>query len=42
MLFRKEISTTIVIPSDATDREQFAAAELQKYLKKIFAMNAPV
>lgn len=36
MLFNKDTKLSIVIPCDATDREQFAATELQTYLHKIF------
>ena len=32
MLFNKDTKLSIVIPYDATDREQFAASELQSYL----------
>ena len=33
---------SIVIPNDATDREQFAANELQTYLCKIFGSTFPI
>ena len=42
MIFRKDICISIVIPDDATDREQFAATELQSYLHKIFATTYPI
>lgn len=42
MLFTKNTNLCIVIPDNATAREQFAATELQKYLKQIFALKAPI
>lgn len=36
MLFKNDASISIVIPAQATDREHFAAKELQKYLNTIF------
>lgn len=42
MLFRKDAYVSIVIPNEATDREQFAAMELQSYLRKIFSATYPI
>lgn len=42
MLFKKDMNACIVIPNDATDREQFAAKELKQYLNKIFSANCPI
>ena len=42
MLFRKDTNLCIVIPNEATDREQFAATELQSYLQKVFAVTYPI
>ena len=42
MLLKKGSHLSIVIPCEATDRETFAATELQAYLQKIFATVFPV
>lgn len=42
MLLKKDAALSIVIPNEATDREKFAATELQAYLLKIFATTYPV
>lgn len=42
MLLRKDSHLCIIIPNEATDREQFAATELQSYLQKIFAVTYPI
>ena len=42
MLFTKESNICIVVPVNATDREQFAATELRTYLNKIFALTASI
>ena len=42
MIFKKNIDLCIVIPKEATDREQFAANELQSYLFRIFGETFPI
>lgn len=42
MIFKKEAKLCIVVPDNATDREQFAATELQSYLYKIFGGEFPI
>lgn len=42
MFLKKAMSLNIVIPSDATPSEQFAAEELQKYLGLIFDADARI
>ncbi len=42
MIFKQNANLCIVIPDDATDREQFAAKELQRYLNKIFGASLSI
>ena len=42
MILQKNKTVAIVVPSDATERERFAAEELQKYLQKIIGGIYPI
>ena len=42
MILNKDTDISIVIPERATEREQFAAQELQKYLNIIFGAKFPI
>lgn len=42
MILKKDAKLSIAIPNDATDREQFAATELQSYLHKILSAEFPI